>query len=112
MNAKAALCIALLRGDVISIRTGFLDLGITNVPREIGRSIERERSEKRPMDHGFGVEVSRTTKKGKSRHGVPCNWIEYRLNKSAHNLAGIEKMKAYIKEQLTKQPAPKTDREV
>jgi hypothetical protein len=103
MNAKAALCLALLKGEVVSIRTGFMNLGITNVPREIGRSIERE------DEHGFGVIVSRTHKKGKSRHGVPCSWTEYRLNKSEHNLPGIEKMKAYVKDNIDQNP--KTDRD-
>lgn len=94
MTSKAALCLALLEGRVLNIKNGFELLGITNIPREIGRSIEREE------DGGFGVIVSRTHMEGKSRYGQPCTWTNYRLNKSAHNLPGIEKMKAYIKEQM------------
>ena len=99
MNSKAALCVSLLRGDVISIRTGFKELGITNVPREISRSIEND----------FQVEVSRTKKEGKSRWGVPCYWFEYRLNRSEHNLPGIELMKEYFKKHINNNP--KTDKE-
>ena len=41
MNQKAAICKALLEGETISILTGFKDFGCTNIPREIGRSVER-----------------------------------------------------------------------
>lgn len=103
MTSKAALCLALLRGEVVSIKTGFKDFGITNIPREIGRSIEREE------DGGFGVEVSRTEKKGKSRYGQPVTWIEYRLNRTEYNKAGIEKMIAYVNSQTSE--AAKTQKE-
>ena len=99
MNSKAALCMVLLRGEVVSIRTGFLNLSITNVPREIGRSIERS----------FGVVVSRVRKEGHSKYGVPCTWHEYRLNKSPMNEPGILKMKEYVKKHLIENP--KTDKE-
>jgi Zn-dependent M16 (insulinase) family peptidase len=89
MNAKAALCAALLRGEVVSIRTGFFDLGITNVPREVSREVEKP----------FGVTVSRTKKNGQSRWGVDCTWHEYHLNKTEYNKPGIELMRAYVREQ-------------
>lgn len=100
MTSKAALAAALLRGDVINIKNGFRLFGITNVPREIGRSIER----------AFGVEVSRTHMEGESRYGQPCVWVDYRLNKADYNKEGIEKMKAYVKDQLSNSPA-KTEKE-
>jgi hypothetical protein len=87
MTQKAALCKALLEGEVLSIMTGFKTLGITNVPREIGRSVERE----------FGVTVSRTPKKGKTKYGTPCNYVEYHLNKTNYNKPGIQKMREYLK---------------
>ena len=46
---KAALCHALLSGRVLTIMDAFKDFGITNLPREIGRSVERP----------FGVVVNR-----------------------------------------------------
>jgi len=88
MNQKAALCKALLAGEVVSIMTGFKMMGITNVPREVGRSIER----------AFDVEVSRTKKTGKTRYGGECNYYEYRLNRTEYNKEGIKKMYEYLKE--------------
>ena len=102
MTSKAALCIALLQGRVINIKNGFDLFGITNVPREIGRSVERS----------FGVSVSRTNRKGKSRYGQRCTWVDYRLNNTRYNLPGIHKMKAYVKEEFENSPPPKTDTSV
>ena len=88
MNQKAAICKSLLKGEVLSIMNGFKWFGCTNIPREIGRSVERE----------FGVEVSRVTKEGKSRYEQPVNYTEYRLNRTDFNKPGIEKMEAYVRE--------------
>jgi len=101
MTSKAALCKALLDGRVLNIKNGFQLLGITNIPREIGRSVER----------AFGVKVSRTQKEGTSRYGQHCTWTNYRLNKTDYNKEGIQKMKEYVEEQL-KGVSPKTDKEV
>lgn len=86
MNQKAALCDALLKGEKVSIMTGFRKFGLTNIPREIGRSIERE----------FDVEVEREHIKSKTRYNTPCNYVEYRLPHSRKNKAGIKKMRAYV----------------
>lgn len=102
MTSKAALCMALLQGRVINIKNGFELFGITNVPREIGRSVERS----------FDVEVSRNNRKAKSRYGQRCTWVDYRLNHTRYNMPGIHKMKAYVKEQFEKSPPPKTDSSV
>lgn len=91
MTSKAALCKALLEGKVVNIKNGFQLFGITNVPREIGRSIERY----------FGVEVSRNGREGTTRYGQDCVWTDYRLNRTEYNKPGIEKMKAYVAEQMT-----------
>lgn len=98
MTSKAALCIALLRGDVVSIRSGFNNFGITNIPREIGRSIKR----------AFDVEVSKVMKESENRYGCYCCWAEYRLNKTEYNKPGIQKMRAYVKGELKNRPAAKT----
>ncbi len=94
MTAKAALCKALLEGRVLNIKNGFTLLGITNIPREIGRCIEDENR------FGFGVKVSRTERKGVSQWGQPCEWIDYRLNRTEYNKPGIEKMLAYVKKEM------------
>lgn len=101
MNAKTALCMALLQGKTISIRTGFLDLGLTNIPREVSRSVEKP----------FGVIVTRLQKNGKSRWGCDCIWFEYRLEKSEINREGIEKMKQYVRENTVIE-YPKTAKQI
>ena len=106
MTSKAALCLALLQGKVLSIKNGFELFGITNLPREIGRSIERKE------DGGFGVSVSRVERMGVSRYGQTVRWMEYRLNRTDYNKEGIELMKAYVKEQMESNPPPKTTKEV
>lgn len=90
MTQTAALAKALLNGEVISIMTGFRDFAITNVPREIGRSIERK----------FGVVVDKTptpfkSKRNPSHTGV---YYRYRLPKIKINREGIKAMKKYVKE--------------
>lgn len=86
MTSKAALCKALLDGKILNIKNGFNLLGITNIPREIGRSIERE----------FGVVVNRFPEQGVTRYGQVCNWVNYRLPRISQNAEGIAKMKAYV----------------
>lgn len=102
MTAKAALCKALLNGEDLNIKNVFKTTGITNAPREISRMVEAP----------FGVEVSRTHKKGKSRYGTPVSWIDYYLVKSEHNLPGIAKMEEYVAKHTPKvastKPEPKT----
>lgn len=90
MTAKAALAKALLDGRVINIKNCFETIGLTNAPREISRMIEQ----------AFGVEVSRTHMEGKSRYGQPIIWVNYRLNKTEHNLPGIKKMQEYVQKEL------------
>lgn len=84
MTSIAALCKALLSGEVISIKNAYFDYGIS---REIGRSIERK----------FNVEVSKVRKEGISRYGQPITWKEYRLNRTDFNQNGINLMIKYIK---------------
>lgn len=89
MTAKAALAKELLSGRVITIMSGFMELAITNTPREVSRMIEKD----------FGVEVSRTPRKKNGKYGRTVNYYEYRLNRTERNKEGIEKMKAYVKSQ-------------
>ena len=88
MTQIAALAKALLSGEVISIKNAYFDYGISNISREIGRSIERK----------FNVEVSRVKKEGISRYGQPIVWFEYRLNRTDFNQKGITDMAKYILE--------------
>jgi hypothetical protein len=88
MTQIAALAKSLLSGEVISIKNAYFDYGISNIAREIGRSIERK----------FNVEVSRVKKEGISRYGQSIVWFEYRLNKTDFNSKGIAEMSKYIVE--------------
>lgn len=102
MNSIVAIASAFLRGEVLTIKTAFRDFGVTNLPRECGRSIERK----------FGVVLDRKQKEGKSRFGVPCTWFEYRLRNSPTNEAGIAKMRVYIKKHTKSYTDCKTDKEI
>lgn len=93
MNATVALCKALLDGKIVNIKTGFTLFGISNVPREIGRSVERK----------FGVRVDRTQREGESRYGQPVTWYDYKLNKSLpENKEGVDAMRLYLAENMGK----------
>jgi hypothetical protein len=93
MTQTAALAYALLKGDVVSIKTAFDQFGCSNAPREIGRSIERK----------FGVRVSRTKVNFKSRYGKAGVYYQYRLNQTEYNKPGIEKMREYVREEMKSQ---------
>lgn len=98
MTSKAALIKALLDGRVLNIKNGFHLLSITNIPREIGRSVER----------AFDVQVSRVHREGTSKYGQPCTWVDYHLNKTDYNKNGIEKMRLYLAENMEEyRPKPK-----
>lgn len=87
MNAIAAISAAFLRGEVLTIKTAFKDFGITNLPREVSRSVEKK----------FGVKLARVEKSGKTRFGIPCYWFEYRLPTTEYNARGRERMVDYVK---------------
>lgn len=90
MNAIAAISEALLRGEILTIKTAFKDFGVTNLPRELSRGIEKK----------FGVVVSRVKRTGKTRYKVPCWWTEYRINPTIEgNREGMTKMIEYVKKE-------------
>ena len=92
MNQKAAICKALLEGETISILTGFKDFGCTNIPREIGRSVER----------AFGVVVDRTPVNFISRYKQHGIYYKYKLVPGKQNKEALSKMKKYVHEQESK----------
>lgn len=88
MNQKCALCMSLLKGEVLSIMVGFRWFAITNVPREIGRSIER----------AFDVEVDRKDKEFTSKkYNQTGHYTEYRLLRTEKNKDGILRMQEYVR---------------
>lgn len=94
MTQTAALAYALLKGEIVSIKTAFDMFGMSNCPREIGRSIERK----------FGVKVSKTSVNFKSRYGKSGTYHQYRLNSTEYNKPGIEKMKEYVISEMKYNP--------
>jgi len=99
MNKKTILCFSLLKGDVINVSNSLKLCGLSNPAREIPRQVEKP----------FGVEVSRVKKETIDQYGNYCTYDDYRLNTSEHNLAGIEKMKAYVKKNMSSRAVPKTE---
>jgi len=88
----AAICRSLLSGKKITIMDGFTQFFVTNLPREIGRGIERK----------FGVKVERTKKLFTSTVGIPGYYFEYKLKRTPGNEPGIERMREYIKKHRAK----------
>lgn len=102
MNATYALAAAFLQGRVLTIKTAFTEFGVTNLPRECGRLIERR----------FGVQLSRVKREGKSRYGVPCYWYEYRLPNTLYNSEGRQKMIDYLKNHTPAEIDCRTEKEL
>lgn len=93
MTQTAAIAQSFLNGETNSIMTAFRKFLCTNLPREVGRSIERK----------FGVTIHRTPVKFYStfnkRKGIYYN---YTLLKTSDNKEGVKKMREYIKSQTDK----------
>lgn len=89
----AALCYALLSGSAVSIKTGFEKFGITNIPREISRSVEKK----------FGVKVERTKKDYITKYGIATFYYEYRLIRGNNPKEAIDKMYEYVQENMIPQ---------
>lgn len=88
MTQKASIALALLKGEILSIRDGFDRFACTNLPREISRSIEKD----------FGVLISKTPTKFISRDNQSGHYYTYRLPKTQYNALGIKKMLKYVKD--------------
>lgn len=107
MNAIAAISQAFLKGEILTIKTAFKDFGVSNLPREVGRAVERK----------FNVRISKLRKEGKSRYGMFVSYYEYRLNKDdPANQDGIQSMIKYIEDNggfVEKRPVgrPKNDQD-
>lgn len=88
MTQIAAICKALLDGEILSIMTGFKMFSCTNLPRELSRSVEQK----------FGVIISKERIEFVSKYGQLGFYFRYRLNRTDYNKEGIEKMKIYVDE--------------
>lgn len=92
MNQTAAIAKALLNKETLNIKTAFVEFGCSNLPREIGRSIERK----------FLVDINKIRKEGKSRYGLYSTWYNYKLVASKNRKEAIKKMRDYVKEHSSK----------
>jgi len=101
MNKKVALCLALLKGDVINVSNSIRLTGYSNPAREIPREVEIP----------FSVKVSRTKMDSKDQFGNYVTWCNYRLNFTGYNEKGISAMREYVKKEMQSEPPPKTDAE-
>lgn len=81
----AYVCQSLLRGEVLTIMDGFKRFNVSNIPREISRSVESK----------FDVVISRERVEFKTDLGLPGFYLKYRLNFTEYNIPGINKMKTY-----------------
>ena len=104
MNAKAMLAATFLQGKIVSNKTCFIELGLTNISREVIRMIEDEKT-------GFGVQISRLKREVNSRWGKSIWYYEYRLNRLIEgNKDGIIKMAKYVRDHIPQNP--KTEKEL
>lgn len=88
MTQLASICEALIKGEALSIMNGFENFGCTNLPREIGRGVERK----------FGAVVTRQQVFFVSRYKHCGIYYRYTLDKkNPINKEAIKKMKDYIK---------------
>lgn len=102
MNKKIALCLALLKGDIINVSNCIRICGYSNPAREIPREIEIP----------FGITISRIRMASKDQFGNAVNWVNYRLNRDAdYNKDGIAKLKEYCKEHMPPVSEAKTEKE-
>lgn len=91
MTQIAAICHSLLKGDTLSIMSGFGKFSCTNLPRELSRSVEKK----------FKVQLTRIPVTFISEYGHKGEYYKYRLLKTEENKEGIEKIKVYLSEQIT-----------
>lgn len=92
----AALVNSLLQGKTITIKNGFEDYGITNVPREISRAVEQK----------FGVRVNRKRREYTTVYGFYQTYFEYKLEKDKQPEDSIKKMKEYVKKYTVQDTHP------
>jgi len=102
MTQLAALCIHFLKGETLTIGEAFYKFHCSNLPREVGRGVERK----------FGVVVSRDKVAFNSKfEGKAGYYFRYRLNRTEANQDGIRRMQEYIASQVASNHSPRTEKE-
>lgn len=95
----AALCYDLINGKTVSIKTGFNAYGITNIPREISRAVEKR----------FGVKCEKKKIVYKSKYGLGGYYFEYKLLRNNQKKESLNLMYSYIQENMI-MPESKNDK--
>lgn len=91
VNKKTALCLSLLKGDIITVANSIRLTGYSNPAREIPREVEDV----------FHVEVDRKKVEAKDQFGNYVTWHQYHLNvNKPENLDGIKLMREYVKQNV------------
>lgn len=85
-SANYHLAKHLLNGKSVSIKTGLMLFGMSCIPREIGRGIEKK----------FGVTCDRKRIDFTSRYKHTGFYFEYTLKETKANKEGIKLMRKYI----------------
>lgn len=88
----ASLCFDLLNGKTVSIKTGFKSYGITNIPREISRAVEKK----------FDIVIDRKQINYTTEYGFSGYYFEYKLDISKQKKKSICKIYDYIKKNKVK----------
>lgn len=70
LTRKQALIKHLLSGGTLSIKNAYIDFGISNIAREVGRLIEKP----------YNVVLERKKHTSKTKYGSDCYWFEYSAN--------------------------------
>jgi hypothetical protein len=96
MTRTQALAKHLLAGKTVSIWTAYNLFGISNISRELIRLIEKP----------FNVKLMRTEKKGKTKYGTPCQWLEYKLTMNKLNAPGIKLMQKSLTQKKDAKKVP------
>ena len=76
MTRKQALLNHLISGGNLSIKNAYLDFGISNIAREVGRLIEKP----------FNVVLERKKNTSKTKYGTDCYWFEYSANEETKKI--------------------------
>lgn len=86
----AAVLNSLLQGETLSIMDGFHRFGVTNLSRELSRSIEQ------PM----GIILTRTKIVHNPKHGHAVWYYQYHLTKCRQTKEALNKAWKYVDENL------------
>jgi hypothetical protein len=90
MNKKTALCLSLLKGDILTCQNCLMKTGYSNVSREIIREVEKP----------FHIRIDRKKIESTDQWGGYVTWHQYRLIRTPENRESVKAMQQYCAEQM------------